>query len=272
MPQKPKPPSSTDFPLSKDTRAIIRSHGGQCRNLGLWLDHCALYERRASQWELSQHTKKHTWAPLDFKDREVESLRAALARRWQAMFDGCRERGLDAQQFTGSPEWRFVTGLGAPHVLETSITLHRVYGLPVIPGSSLKGMTRAYAELVIGLSDDDQEFRRVFGSQREEQEQSGEIVFFDAIPARAPVLKLDVMNPHFGDYYQDGDTPPADWLSPVPVYFLTVEGTPFIFGLASRGKAGNETVMSAMNWLQGGLTQLGLGAKTSAGYGYFSWA
>lgn len=40
---------------------------------------------------------------------------------------------------------RLVVGLGSAGVYETSITLHRNYGVPYIPGSAMKGVTRAYA-------------------------------------------------------------------------------------------------------------------------------
>ncbi|MBX0313032.1 MAG: type III-B CRISPR module RAMP protein Cmr6, partial [Sulfurihydrogenibium sp.] len=37
---------------------------------------------------------------------------------------------------------RLVVGLGAGHVLETSLTLHHIFGIPYIPGSALKGVVR----------------------------------------------------------------------------------------------------------------------------------
>src|SRR3954453_22283347 len=40
---------------------------------------------------------------------------------------------------------RMVVGLGAESILETSITLHRTYGVPIIPGSALKGLAAAAA-------------------------------------------------------------------------------------------------------------------------------
>jgi len=37
---------------------------------------------------------------------------------------------------------RLVVGLGAGHVLETSLTLHHIFGIPYIPASALKGVVR----------------------------------------------------------------------------------------------------------------------------------
>lgn len=263
-----RPPGIVDFPLPKDTRSVARSHGGDCRNLSLWLDRYARYEQRGVQWELSRQSKQPTAERLDFK--RLEPLLRAYAERWRAALRSYDDRQLATKQFNVSPDWRLVVGLGAGHVMETSITLHRIYGFPFIPGSSLKGMTRAYAELVKNQNENDEEFCRIFGSQRENRQQSGEIVFFDAIPAQPPQMKLDVMNPHYSEYYQGGDIPPADWLSPIPVYFLTVERTPFLFGLAARNKEANGLVDIAEQWLSNGLKELGVGAKTAAGYGYFS--
>jgi len=38
---------------------------------------------------------------------------------------------------------RLIVGLGSTHVLETSLTLHHIYGVPYIPGSAFKGVVRA---------------------------------------------------------------------------------------------------------------------------------
>jgi CRISPR-associated protein Cmr6 len=196
-------------------------------------------------------------------------LVGAWRARWGAMLSSFRERGLHVEEFTTSPDGRFIVGLGAAHVLETALTLHRVYGLPFIPGIALKGMTRAYAELVQEKSERDRQFSRIFGSQGENQEHAGEMIFFDAIPSQVPQLKLDVMNPHYSEYYGGGKTPPADWLSPIPIYFLTVERTQFLFAIGARRKAANDLAGIAAEWLKAALQELGVGARTAAGYGFF---
>jgi CRISPR-associated protein Cmr6 len=257
-----------DYPLPKDTRAIVYSQSLNCRNLGLWLDRFAIYDQKGASWSLSQQTKRRQGAPLNFQS--VAPLLDAHAARQRAMLNTSKERKCTVREFVISPDWRTIVGLGATHVLETSLTLHRLYGFPVIPGSGLKGMTRAYAELVLGKDEKDEQFRRVFGSQQEKAGQAGEVVFFDAIPSQPPRLKLDVMNPHYSEYYQGGDISPADYLSPIPVYFLALERTPFLFAVAARRPEANALVDIVDTWLKAGLKELGLGAKTAAGYGYFS--
>jgi CRISPR-associated protein Cmr6 len=95
---------------------------------------------------------------------------------------------------------------------------------------------------------------------------AGKVIFFDAVPADAARLKLDldVMNPHYSQYYQ-GSAPPADYLNPVPVMFLTIApGSEFRFAVASKEAT---LAQQAQRWLQAGLGEMGVGAKTVAGYG-----
>src|SRR5204863_449066 len=66
--------------------------------------------------------------------------------------------------------------------------------------------------------------------------------------------------------------PPGDWEDPVPVYFLSVPaGVPFRFAVAKRwDDVPPADVELAKDWLAGGLTVLGCGAKTATGYGRFT--
>jgi len=106
------------------------------------------------------------------------------------------------------------------------------------------------------------------------------------------------MNPHYGDYY-GGKTvngkplPPADYLNPVPIPFLTIgKGAKFEFIIGMQ-KVLKITDLSeeeqksriipecqaltdgamlhdlTLEWLKKALTEHGIGAKTAVGYGYF---
>ena len=50
---------------------------------------------------------------------------------------------------TGEVVWRMVIGMSTPNPFETSITLHPQYGIPIIPGSTVKGLTRAWCLLTL---------------------------------------------------------------------------------------------------------------------------
>jgi CRISPR/Cas system CMR-associated protein Cmr1 (group 7 of RAMP superfamily) len=74
------------------------------------------------------------------------------------------------------------------------------------------------------------------------------------------------MNPHYPDYYS-GKTPPADWQLPIPLKFLTVErNTEFIFPFKTEENILEDEVKIL---IKEALSEVGIGAKTSVGYGYF---
>jgi CRISPR-associated protein Cmr6 len=199
----------------------------------------------------------------------LDDLADAYVQRQAEVLSDYSRRGYALETFQAHPEWRIVVGLGGASVLETDITLHHLYGLPIIPGSALKGLARSYALLNEERDENDPLFAEVFGMV-ERAKRMGGVVFFDALPTSHSRFQLDVMNPHYGEYYRDtgGKTPPADYLNPVPVYFLTVTRTSFLFAMAAQD--GRQAwLRAAAGWLQKGLETMGIGAKTTAGYGYF---
>jgi len=187
-------------------------------------------------------------------------------------------------------DWRLTIGLGTESVYETSINLHPVYGFPYIPGQSLKGITRSWI-ITENFNGDEkaayqnETFCYLLGCPKEsvlKKEHQGSLVFFDAYPTEKPTLKVDVMNPHYSEYYSDSKNtkPPADYYNPVPIFFLTVENTSFQFLLGIRNqdnKSGNDFKTNSASsffdlgkkYLLEALKQKGVGAKTSVGYGYF---
>ena len=206
-----------------------------------------------------------------------------------------KDEGYNIENFSLVVFWRLIIGLGASHPQETSMTLHHIYGIPYIPGSAIKGVTRHWAVLKfaekfagqrnekgkfdgiikdvakaleegkdLNIAVDGVEFEdliKIFGTQKRQ----GEVIFFDAYPTENINLKIDIMNPHYSKYYS-GELPPADWQSPLLVKFLTVEDTKFQFYLAAKEE---DLLKKASKLLKGALVDHGLGAKTSLGYGLF---
>ncbi|MBM4028233.1 MAG: type III-B CRISPR module RAMP protein Cmr6 [Planctomycetes bacterium] len=179
---------------------------------------------------------------------------------------------------------RLVVGLGLPHPTETSLLLDRLTGCPYLPGSSVKGMLREAAKFVVkgefAVADADKNFwseavvRRLFGPAVREPgyPAAGEMVSYDAFPSAWPTLELDVLTPHYSNYYTTGAIP-GDWENPTPVRFLTVQaGTTFQFhfrGLCPNEsqRARDEEAVTAL--LPLALDWIGIGGKTSSGYGLF---
>lgn len=177
----------------------------------------------------------------------------------------------------------FVTGTGIEHPLENGMTFLNPYGLPYLPGSSVKGvLRRAAEELAKGDWGDKQGWDQpaidaLFGKEPESGDTEtgrtrGALTFWDVFPD-CDRLAVDIMNPHYGDYYQ-GHTPPTDCGQPIPIFFLTVpENSGFTFYVqCDRARLPGD--WSADRWrtlLEAAFVHafdwLGFGAKTAVGYG-----
>jgi len=160
---------------------------------------------------------------------------------------------------------RMVVGLGNESVLETSVTLHRTYGVPYIPGSALKGMAASYARTYLGdeWKEESTSYTIVFGNT----EEAGFVTFFDALYVPHPdnpksPLAPDVITVHHPEYYRGEGKAPADWDSPTPIPFLTATGT-YLLALAGP----EDWVKVVFRILEYALQEMGVGAKTSSGYG-----
>lgn len=177
--------------------------------------------------------------------------------------------GVKQESFRLKTAYRLVIGAGYPSFIENGFLFHHVYGIPYIPGETLKGLARTVfilsvaeaikeetklsniekelSEEVEGISyqipkkinvilddytieDPVETFRKIFGSKK----RRGQVIFFDAYPVRfnpSEHFEADIMNSHYGEYYQSGKAP-ADWLSPNPIHFLALrEGIDFEFNL-----------------------------------------
>lgn len=111
---------------------------------------------------------------------------------------------------------------------------------------------------------------------------AGRLRCYDAVPAPGELtassprlLEVDVLTSHYKKYYE-GRSDPVDSLAPNPVQFLVVRpGVTFEFRFAARAdtdKSRERRILeNAKRWLQRGLMELGAGAKTAAGYGYFTF-
>lgn len=286
-------PRPYTIPIPRNSLEAFQSRNANTpQNPGL------LFDRFAPDWRLDPTLKKDGLEVVANATQKPDyDLFNSWVSRWK---EGAGSVG--AKPFTRVSDWRFAAGLGRKGSLETGFTFNR-YGFPYLPGSSVKGLARIAAlvnvaeELVTNklnelddiLSQDTDEafkkawentfghipvpglvetFRLVFGTTA----QTGCAVFLEAIPESAPHLELDIMNPHYPDYYQ-GKEPPTNWQSPKPIYFLTVAArTPFLFAAGWRrgAKIEADAFKKAKEWLDEGLQNLGAGSKTSAGYGYFS--
>ncbi|MCE7946718.1 MAG: type III-B CRISPR module RAMP protein Cmr6 [Chloroflexi bacterium CFX4] len=294
---------SYTYLVPKDAAKLIHQHAAKCQNFGLQLGRYAPQEVIEQTDRLDDRDKvigkeRGFWlCDLCKNFKPDEALIKSTYQRWRAMTEG-------GARFKATLQGRLVVGLGGKGALEFGITLHRVTGLPYIPGSALKGLTRNYFLLWLAeqsgtslnldkfdelLSEAEPEevfealpkldrehitlYRKMFGSQGE----AGTCVFHDAVLVEAPPRRLftvDVMTPHFVKYYRDsGKQAPDDSDSPNPVSYITVsEGVCFAFAISKRRTTGELHLGDARHMLREALNMLGVGAKTAAGYGVFEAA
>ena len=240
---------------------------------------------------LSDHEKVGDVHPYHEHARSVATLavprpyRAAFAR-WQNAMTALHAVTLELR--TTEP---LVIGLGNTSVTEVGVTLHHTYGVPVLPGSALKGLTRRAAQ-ARGLSAGHEAFDALFGTAMDAPGEtdgaerpasvSGAVTFWDAwiAPGTPRPLQQDVITVHHQAYYQ-GQAAPTDFDDPNPVPFLSVPaGTTFHVALTcdevapGQSPTAHQTAWTrlAAELLLDGLVHLGVGGKTNAGYGRFARA
>jgi CRISPR-associated protein Cmr6 len=198
-------------------------------------------------------------------DEETRALYRAAFERWSASL------AADPAPTDLQTVGRLIVGLGSENVLESGIRLHHTYGMPIVPGSALKGLAAHYCDQVWGTTEAKFKKRGMyhqlfFGTT----DDSGCITFHDAwlAPDSPDPLKLDVMTPHHPQWL-DGSVAPTDFDSPIPVPFLSVSGT-FRVAVSWHGptsdKAKNWTEL-ARSLLCDALKDWGIGGKITSGYG-----
>jgi len=218
-------------------------------------------------------------------NEEVRALYRIAFDRWSASLPS------DPAPVDLATTGRLIVGLGSENVLETGIRLHHTYGMPILPGSALKGLAAHYCDQVWGPTDkkfkkptktEDEAYRKFLHGKGPKPEDNfhqllfgttddgGCVTFHDAwlTPESQKPLVLDVMTPHHPKWL-DGSVPPTDFDSPTPVPYLSVTGQ-FRVAVSWHGpasdKAKNWTEL-ALSLLKDALKDWGVGAKTSSGYG-----
>lgn len=207
--------------------------------------------------------------------------------RWQTTLRLQESAGVSAAlaERVYSVRGRMIVGLGAETVRETAVTLHRLYGVPFIPGSALKGLAHHYARYLCAEAERrgdagatrtiTEQMAVLFGTPPDKKTggsgEAGYVTYHDAwyvpgTPRDRPdrPLALDVITVHHPDYYQKrGAVAPTDFDDPVPTAFLSARGDYLVAVLGPT----QEWAQLAQDLLERALADWGIGGKTSSGYG-----
>ncbi|HRI65284.1 MAG TPA: type III-B CRISPR module RAMP protein Cmr6 [Polyangium sp.] len=226
-------------------------------NAGLWLER---YPKKVGEKGGNAQTIE-----VVTKTLEIPPEYRRHFERWEKSLDRP-----NVHKAKATVQGRMVVGLGAESILETAITLHRTYGVPMIPGSPLKGLASSAAHRFLARDEWRKKTRdKPQGTSHEimfgNTTTAGFVTFHDAllVPENSELpLDLDVMTVHHAGYYSTGTAPPADWDNPNPISFVTARGS---YLLVLEGP--EEWTKAAMEILAAALEEEGIGAKTAAGYG-----
>ncbi|CAG0977635.1 hypothetical protein ANRL3_01916 [Anaerolineae bacterium] len=250
--------------LPADTDAILKQQGYATDNYNLKINKLIRFQRDPKGF-------KHTGGSFSFPVKDAR-------RMAEQVTDAAKQICTHVESFTVASRGRVALGLGTESVAETSMTLHHIYGFPYAPGQALKGITRSYMinGLYHGKEDEalkDKEFCLLFGCPATgalKKEYRGSICFYDAYPIDDIEIGLDIMTPHYSEYYNK-NVPPADYMNPVPVSFLVANKMTLSVTVGTTRKdaqyRGEPVTKAAARYLKEALAQMGIGAKTAVGYG-----
>lgn len=214
--------------------------------------------------DLVRHMATHARVPSDYAD---------AYQRWLYHTRGVRGRAVGRRGLVFESQSRLLVGMGEDAPTENSLSLHPVYGVPIIPGSALKGITRAWCAQQLAddpnWGPDSAAFRDIFGVAPENDPDgglSGGVHFLDAwwLPLgpnyNAPWV-AEILTPHNSNYYQKGANPDGTD-DPIPIVFLAAQGT---FRVVIEGP--DAWLDRALEMVTHALADHGVGAKTRGGYG-----
>ncbi len=230
-----------------------------------------LLSRRGEHYQIAPKARSkwlRDFQRLRFKESNKEMVRLLL--RHHARMDAVLAAfGGEKRMF--DTVGRLAIGLGNPSAGDIGFSLDHATGMPVIPGSSVKGLALAGARLL----GEERAARRPLGAGPEpgqpDTASSGVIAFLDALPVpntRNGPFEIDIITRHHDPEALTRQKTPLDADEPNPVHFLVVRSeVRFIFRLLPLADATSANLADAWRWLSAAVADLGAGGKTAVGYG-----
>lgn len=219
-----------------------------------------LIQRALPVWEDGEKPQKQMLVQT-ITDVKPDELYTLAFKRWLKL----TTEGNDFATTVATLNGRLFTGLPLGGTLDTGVSTHHTYGMPLLAGSSIKGAVRHYAES-IGI--DDSVIQVLFGSDDDTAPDAGYLIWHDAwwisnTSIQTPFAK-EIVTVHHQQYYNGNKLQADDTESPTPNVQTAVQGS---FYFAIEGV--HAWAEYAKQLLDNMLTEQGLGSKTASGYGYF---
>ena len=278
--------------------AYLEAYRNRVNNFGLYFQKFFKYHQNGDKLETQQswsngqrgrNREDYEWSLVhnQFKrSTMMQSFSGMLSRihkKQRYCVQGMHRLGAGILEITAESLTPFLTGIGETTPTEVGMVFDRNTGMPFMPAASVKGAVR-YAYCVNfalnnpgrvdqgTLNENDVDgLVRLFGSTDTSEGTRGGFAFMDAYTDSVPELKLDIMNPHHGKYYRgESAAGPVETEAPVPIKFLTVKKEGIFrfrgFFLTKEAEKYRNELVEAFRTA---MTEMGLGAKTAAGYGRF---
>ncbi len=204
--------------------------------------------------------------------------KAAMASRLRFLDTLKRQHGSRYRSVSLINSSRILLHLGRASVLE-NVGLYgdRTTGLPVIPGTAVKGAVSSWAcwdgnevqpEFTTSRTVFSSMASQILGTNPEtatdEGQQAGNLTFLGGFPETLPKLDLDIVTPHPDD--GKGRITPNPFLAIAPG---VIWHFPLIVCTGLPESESSDHLNQAAKWLEDVLTEFGIGAKTSSGFGGF---
>ncbi len=210
-------------------------------------------EKHLTLEKLTEYSKK---VSLDKVNKHLDEVKAAYS-----------SLGLFVIDLKAKLTYRTVVGasssFGQP-AFEIGLSFDPILNVPYIPGSTIKGTVKS-ATSVLKEGINDELMKDLFGD-----DSVGRLDFADAYPVEGGVngyiLIPDVLTPHYSKGGED--ILKEDQVTPTPIPFLSIAPkTKFRFLIADRMQKDDQSFLKTLLKAVVVAFSLGIGAKTSLGYG-----
>jgi len=181
--------------LPKDTLSILfkfYKDRGRIENFALLLNKFVQFRKKDNKLEIVKKIKE-----ISDKNNQKDLIKKLqkFTDHFTKKYKDSIEKIVQKEPLSLTLSWRLVVGLGAASVYETSMTLHHIYGIPYLPGSAIKGITRSYRILCMAedLKNPNDYYERI--ALLEEFLEKFDLVEKNVFPKWEEVKELKVSSP-----------------------------------------------------------------------------
>lgn len=237
----------------------------------------------------------------EYKRKAVDAVASAQAAadfcpQWQHFLQSLNPAHYRC--LSASPQSRLLVNLSGSITENAGLAMEYICGVPVIPGSAVKGAARRYAAALLKETQDTaahrklaEDFLAIFGCVKADFEQKGQlkrllteeeskeitpcnriglVSFLQAVPESNPTIICEVQTPHHSKYMAGKKETATDDELPVPLFFPAVEAGRVSYSFCLYSSTRPDLLDTAEEWLTQALTLFGIGAKGSSGFGLFT--